>query len=53
MDEEKLISAVLLDLLEKLLSITESYVPAMDPEDREAWQEISAACADFREGDDE
>lgn len=53
MDENEMIGSVLLDLLEELLSITEKTKDQLSPEDRERWDSISAACADFREGDDE
>jgi len=43
-----MIDHVLLGLLEQLLSITEQFKDKMSPEDRETWQDISAAVADFR-----
>lgn len=42
-----------LDLLEELLSITENLKSKMGPAQREAWQRISARCADLRDGTDE
>lgn len=48
----EVMSDVLLNLLERLLSISEPFLPLMSPEDVKDWQEISAATADMREGED-
>jgi hypothetical protein len=37
-----------LDMLEKLLSITERVTDSLDPEDYIEWQRISAETADLR-----
>lgn len=50
--DEDMTSDLLLNLLEQLLSITEPLKQYLSPEDFEAWQNISAATADFRSGDD-
>lgn len=47
-----MIDSVLLGLLEQLLSITEQFKDQMSPEDRETWQNISAAVADMQDGED-
>lgn len=41
-----------LDLLEELLSLTEPMKDRMTPEQRDAWQDISARAADLRDGAD-
>lgn len=41
-----------LELLERILSITERFKPEMTREERIEWSKVSAACADLRDGDD-
>jgi hypothetical protein len=38
-----------LDLLEELLALTSNYTEEMD---KKKWQEISAQCADLRDGEE-
>lgn len=47
--EIKKVKWYMLEMLEKLLSITEEYTEQMESEDREAWYDISAKVADLRE----
>jgi hypothetical protein len=42
----------MMDMLEKLLAITESLKHEMDRSDREEWSAISARTADIRDGED-
>lgn len=51
MPDDEMVSFVLLELLEQLLSITEPLKEYLSPEDFETWQNISTATADFRSGE--
>jgi len=41
-----------LDLLEELLALTSNYVEEMYGKDKKKWQDISAKCADLRDGEE-
>lgn len=41
-----------LDLLEELLALSSHYCGEWPREDRRKWQDISARCADLRDGEE-